>query len=66
MTNSLPLLDAYSRNFVLRYSVQQNSLSFSIVRFDGCAFSSPTFANDALQAELEKKFLEVVELFEGY
>jgi len=66
MTNSIPLLDAHSRNFVLRYSIKEHSLSFSVVRFDGCAFSSPTFAADALQAELEKKFLEVVELFEGY
>ncbi|MDD2864671.1 MAG: hypothetical protein PHC99_08095 [Methylococcales bacterium] len=66
MTNFIPLIDANSRNLSLRYSVQKNSLSFVVVRFDGHAFSSPTFANDALQAELEKKFLEIVELFEGY
>ena len=67
MTNSIPLIDdAYSRNLSLSYSIQQNSISFVVVRFDGHAFSSPTFATDALQVELEKKFLEIVDLFEGY
>lgn len=67
MTNSIPLIDdAHFRNLSLRYSIQKNSISFVVVRFDGYTFSSPTFADDALKAELEKKFLEIVDLFEGY
>lgn len=67
MTNLIPLIDdVNSCNLSLRYSIQKNSISFVVVRFDGHTFSSPTFADDALKAQLEKKFLEIVDLFEGY
>ena len=66
MTNSIPLIDSQQRNCSLRYSIDKNSLFFTVVRFDGHTFRTPLFAKDALDLELEKKFIEIVELFEGY
>lgn len=65
MTNSIPLIDAHSRNMSLRFSVQSNSLFFTVTRFDGSAFSVPPAFSDALNFALEQKFIEVVDLFEG-
>lgn len=65
MTNSLPLLDAHSRNMSLRFSVETNSLFFSVTRFDGGVFSvSPAFS-DALNSALEQRFIEIADLFEA-
>lgn len=66
MTNQISLLDAHLRNMSLIYTLKGNSLSFVVVRFDGHSFNSPNFASDALQSELEKKFIEIADLFEGY
>ncbi len=66
MTNSIPLIDAHQRNLSLRYSIKGNSICFFVTRFDGHSFSKPVFANDVLHSELENKFIEIVDLFEGY
>ena len=64
MTNSLPLIDAHSRNMSLRFSVQSNSLFFTVTRFDGGIFTvSPAFS-DALNFALEQRFIEIADLFE--
>jgi hypothetical protein len=67
MTDAIPLIvDAHQRNMSLVYSVKGNSLSFVVARFDGASFSKPQSFSDALQSELEKKFVEIADLFEGY
>lgn len=66
MTNSIPLIDAHQRNLSLVYSIKGNSLSFVVARFDGCSFSKPEAFSDSLNSELEKKFIEIADLFEGY
>ena len=64
MTNSIPLLDIHQRNMSLVYSVKGNSLSFVVARFDGASFTNPESFSDALNSELEKKFIEIADLFE--
>ena len=67
MSKSIPLIDAHQRNCSLRYSIAHNSLFFTIVRFDGDVFRlPPAFAVGDLESELEKKFIEILDLFEGY
>lgn len=67
MTILIPLIDAQQRNCSLRYSVDANSIFFTVTRFDGGRFSSPPESfNDAVSTSLESKFVEIVELFEGY
>ena len=66
MTNSIPIVDVHSRSLSLRYSVKGSSICFFLTRFDGHSFNPPSFATDALNSELENKFVEIVELFEGY
>jgi hypothetical protein len=64
MTNSLPLIDADSRNMSLRFSFDGNSLFFTVTRFDGGVFTvSPAFS-DALNFALEQHFIEIADLFE--
>lgn len=67
MTNLVPLIDAQQRNCSLRFSVDRNSIFFTVTRFDGGNFSVPPASfNDAVSTALENKFIEIVELFEGY
>jgi hypothetical protein len=66
MTNSLPLLDVHQRNMSLRFSVKDNSIFFEVTRFDGHLFNKPVSFSDSLHSELEKKFIEIADLFEGY
>lgn len=65
MTNSIPLIDANCRNMSLHFTVKNNSLFFTVTRFDGCVFSvSPAFS-DALNSALEQRFIEIADLFEA-
>lgn len=65
MTNSIPLIDANCRSMSLRFSVESNSLFFTVTRFDGGVFRvSPAFA-DALNFSLEQHFIEIADLFEA-
>jgi hypothetical protein len=66
MTNSLPLLDVHQRNMSLRFSVKDNLMFFTVTRFDGHSFNKPVSFSDSLHSELEKKFIEIADLFEGY
>lgn len=66
MSNQIPLIDSHNRNMSLVYSVEGVKVSFFLSRFDGHSFIFPKFAPDALQSELEKKFIEIADLFEGY
>jgi hypothetical protein len=67
MTNVIPLIDAHQRNCSLHFSVKDNSLFFTVTRFDGHPFNLPLpFCQDAFNSELEKKFIEIADLFEGY
>ena len=66
MTNSIPLIDAHQRNCTLRWSVGENSLIFSVFRFDGDRFVTPPDSfSDALSTALEDKFIEIIDLFDG-
>lgn len=67
MSNVIPLIDAHQRNCSLCFSVETNSLFFTVTRFDGHPFNSPLpFCKDAFNSELESKFIEILDLFEGY
>lgn len=67
MTNSIALIDAQQRCCSLRFFVDSNSIFFTVTRFDGGRFSSPPPSfNDAIATALESKFVEIVELFDGY
>ena len=65
MANVITLIDAHSRNMSLCFSFQNNSLFFTVVRFDGGVFDVPPLFSDALNFALEQKFIEIVDLFEA-
>lgn len=65
MTNSISLIDAHSRNMSLRYSVESNSLFFTVTRFDGANFRNFPVSNDQLTKELENRFIELIDLFDA-
>ena len=67
MTNSIPLIDdAHCRNMSLRFSVESNSLFFTVTRFDGGVFTASPEFTDALNSALEQKFIEIADLFEAH
>lgn len=65
MANLIPLIDANCRNMSLRFSVENNSLFFSVTRFDGGVFRISSAFADALNFELEQRFIEIADLFEA-
>ena len=65
MSGSIPLIDCELRNCVLRYTVDSNSLFFTVVRFDGNNFFLPAVLMEKVEIELEKKFIEVIDLFQS-
>lgn len=64
--SQIPLVDSLSRNMSLVYTVRGNLLTFVIGRSDGFQFVKPTFSPVALDKELERRFIDIADLFEGY
>lgn len=66
LVTQLVLIEPQLRNMSVVYSVKGSLITFCLARSDGHVFSIPTYAPVALDAELEKKFIEIADLFAGY
>lgn len=62
----IPLIEPHLRNMGVVYNVKGSMITFVLARADGRNFVVPSFASVELEQEIEKKFIELADLFEGY
>lgn len=66
VVSQVALIEPHLRNMSVVYSVKGSLITFCLARSDGHVFCIPAYAPVVLDEELEKKFIEIADLFEGY